>query len=192
MASVTRDLPKELLPVAGKPLLQWTLEEAAAAGIERAVVVTSPDKPQIAQFLSDRPTIRPSVHLVIQPEPRGLGDALTCARPVLGGDDVAVLLPDNLFAPPSPGPMAAVLEAHRRTGESSVLLATVPASGATDRGATGRARCRSRSDGLWDVLAVAEKAPAQSAAGCSTPRSSSASSACAGGCHPGPSSTMCP
>jgi UTP--glucose-1-phosphate uridylyltransferase len=161
MASVAAALPKELLPVAGKPLLQWTLDEAAAAGIERAVIVTSPGKPQIAQFLSARPPVRPSVTIVVQHAPKGLGDAITCARPVVGDDDVAVLLPDNLFGPPLPGPMASVLDAYRRTGESSVLLAEVPASGAADRGATGRARCRPRSDGLWDVLAVAEKAPAE-------------------------------
>lgn len=162
MTSVAGDLPKELLPVAGKPLLQWTLEEAAAAGIERAVVVTRPGKPQVAQFLSDRPSVRPSVVLVVQAEPRGLGDALTCARPAIGDDDVAVLLPDNLFGPapsrPASSVIATVLDAYRRTGESCVLLAEVPAAGA-GRGATGTARCRRRSDGLWDVLAVAEKAP---------------------------------
>jgi len=159
MASVGGALPKELLPVAGKPLLQWTLEEAAAAGLERAVIVTSPGKPQIAAFLSGRPPVRPSVTVVIQHEPKGLGDAITCARPVAGDDDVAILLPDNLFIPP--GPMASVLDAYRRTGESSVLLAEVPVAGAADRGATGRARCRPRGDGLWDILAVAEKAPAE-------------------------------
>jgi UTP--glucose-1-phosphate uridylyltransferase len=159
MASVAGTLPKELLPVAGKPVLQWTLDEAAAAGIERAVIVTRPGKPQIAEFLSNLPTVQLSISLVVQPEPRGLGDALTCARPLLGENDVAVLLPDNLFA--RPGPMASVLEAYRRTGESSVLLAEVPAARTPVRGATGRASCRRRRDGLWDVVAVAEKAPAE-------------------------------
>lgn len=173
MAPVAGTLPKELLPVAGKPLLQWTLDEAAAAGIERAVIVTSPDKPQIAQFLSSRPMVQPSISLVVQPAPRGLGDAITCARAAAGDDDVAVLLPDNLFGPPSPSPspsrrpsalgIGPVLEAYRRTRLSCVLIADIPAAGAADRrgGATGRARCRPRSDGLWDVLAVAPKAPAE-------------------------------
>jgi UTP--glucose-1-phosphate uridylyltransferase len=167
MASVAGALPKELLPVAGKPLLQWTLEEAAAAGTEHAVVVTSPDKPQIAEFLTARPhpTERESfrdrltVSLVVQPYPRGLGDAITCARAAAGGDDVAVLLPDNLFDRAAPA-IAPVLGAHRRTGLACVLIAAVPA-GAVGRGAVGQARCRPRSDGLWDVLAIAAKAPAQ-------------------------------
>ena len=165
MACVAGALPKELLPVAGKPLLQWTLEEAAAAGIEYAVVVTSPDKPQIAEFLTARPPAteresfrdRLTTSLVVQPSPRGLGDAIACARAAAGGDDVAVLLPDNLF---DRSAIAPVLGARRRTGLACVLIAEVPA-GAVGRGAAGQARCRPRSDGLWDVLAISAKAPTQ-------------------------------
>lgn len=160
MASVAGALPKELLPVAGKPLLQWTLEEAAAAGIEHAVVVTSPAKPQIAEFLSHRPTIRQSISLVVQSEPRGLGDAITCARAAAVGDEIAVLLPDNLFSRPEIA-IAAVLDAHRRTRLPCVLIAEIPAAQAAGRGTAGRARCGPRSDGLWDVLAVAAKALAE-------------------------------
>jgi UTP--glucose-1-phosphate uridylyltransferase len=160
MASVAGVLPKELLPVAGKPLLQWTLEEAAAAGIEHAVVVTSPDKPQIAEFLSHRPALSCSISLVVQSEPRGLGDAITCARPAVVGDEVAVLLPDNLFGRTAPA-IGAVLDAHRRTGLACVLIAEIPAAGAAGRGAVGQAQCRPRSDGLWDVVAVRAKVPAQ-------------------------------
>ncbi len=154
MASVAGPQPKELLPVAGKPLLQWTLEEAAAAGLERAVVVTSPEKPQIAQFLSARPPLRPSVSLVVQPHPRGLGDAITCARAAAPDDEIAVLLPDNLFTVPA---ITAVLAAHRRTGRPCVLVADARPADLETRGATGRAHCAPRPDGLLDVLAVTAK-----------------------------------
>ena len=158
IASVGAAVPKELLPVAGKPLLQWTLEEAAAAGIERVVVVTSPVKPQIAQFLSDGAPVRPSV-VVVQPDPRGLGDAVTCARAAVGTDTIAVLLPDNLFRGPPGYPIARVLDAQRRTGLAAVLLAEVRADEAATKGPTGRARYRLRPDGLCDILAVAPKGP---------------------------------
>ena len=158
VASLGAAVPKELLPVAGKPLLQWTLEEAAAAGIERTVVVTSPAKPEIARFLSDRGSVgAPTV--VVQPEPRGLGDAVTCARAVVGTDVVAVLLPDNLFRAAPGYPIARVLDAQRRTGLAAVLLAEVRADEAATKGATGRARYRLRPDGLCDILAIAAKDP---------------------------------
>jgi len=148
--------PKELLPVAGKPLLQWTLEEAAAAGLERVVVITNPTKPQIASYVTARPPRsargRLSVAVVVQPEPRGLGDAITCARELVGGDDVAVLLPDNLFPKGVPA-IAPVLAARRATGLAAVLLAERPAAA----GATGRASVRQRPDGLLQVEAIAGK-----------------------------------
>ena len=147
------DTAKELLPVAGKPLLQWALEEAAAAGLDRVVVVTSPTKPEIRKFLSDRPTVRLSVTLVTQPEPRGLGDAVACARELVGDDDVAVLLPDNLFPRTHAPAIAPVLAARRATGLAAVLLAELPPA----TGATGRATGHRRSDGLWRVEAVAAK-----------------------------------
>ncbi|PYP16234.1 MAG: hypothetical protein DMD52_08265 [Gemmatimonadetes bacterium] len=157
IAPLARAIPKELLPVAGKPLLQWTLEEAAAAGIERVVVVTSPTKPAIAEFLAARPPDRLTAAVVVQPEPRGLGDAITCARTAVGADHVAVMLPDNLFR--ATYPMRHVLDAHRRTGRPVVLLAEIDARDAATKGPTGRARCRLRGDGLYDVLAVASKRP---------------------------------
>ncbi len=146
------DTPKELLPVAGKPLLQWTLDEAAAAGLERVVIVTSPLKPQIASYLTARPPDRLTALVVVQPQPRGLGDAITCARDHVAGDDVAVLLPDNLFAR-GVSAIAPVLAARRATGLAAVLLARRPVTA----GATGRASVRPRPDGLLQVAAVADK-----------------------------------
>ncbi len=146
------DTPKELLPVAGKPLLQWTLDEAAAAGLERVVIVTSLAKPQIASYMTARPPDRLTAHLVTQPEPRGLGDAITRTRELVGEDDVAVLLPDNLFAR-GVSAIAPVLAARRATGLAAVLLAKQPPTA----GATGRASVRPRPDGLLQVTAVADK-----------------------------------
>jgi len=159
LAAIAGDTPKELLPIGGKPLLQWTLEEAAAAGLERVVVVTSPQKPQLARFLSERQPIGLFVSIVVQPEPRGLGDAITCARPAIDSGDVAVLLPDNLF---SGGPaIAPVLDARRRTGCAAVLLAEIGAADAATKGATGRVAYRPRVDptgqGLVQIVALARK-----------------------------------
>src|SRR5260370_5567400 len=155
-AAAARGLPKELLPVAGKRLLECTLAEAAAAGLTRAVVVSSPDK---ARALEAHVTARPPAGLtavvVLQPQPRGLGEAITWARAAVGTDDVALLLPDNLFAR---GPaILPVLDARRRTGRAAVLLAEIRARDAATKGATGRVRCRARPDRLLDVEDLAHK-----------------------------------
>jgi UTP--glucose-1-phosphate uridylyltransferase len=74
IAAVARGLPKELLPVAGKPLLEWTLEEATAAGLGRAIVVSSPEKAAALQaHLASRPAALATT-IVLQPHARGLGD----------------------------------------------------------------------------------------------------------------------
>ena len=76
IAAVARGLPKELLSVAGKPLLEWTLEEAAAAGLTRAVVVSSPDKaPALEAHVTAHPPAGLTTTIVLQPHARGLGDA---------------------------------------------------------------------------------------------------------------------
>ena len=156
IAALARGLPKELLPVAGKPLLQWTLEEAAAAGLTRVVVISSPDKaPALQGHLTAGSPAGLTATIVLQPEPHGLGDAITCARAVTGGDDLAVLLPDNLF---TRGPaILPVLDARRRTGRAAVLLAEIRAQDAATKGATGRVRCRARPDGLLDIEDLADK-----------------------------------
>src|SRR5690242_3622064 len=160
MAGVARSLPKELLPVAGKPLLQWTLEEAAAADLRRAVVVTSPEKQaRIAAHLAARPADRLTADIVVQSHPLGLGDAISCARAAAAGDDIAVLLPDNLFAR---GPaIAPVLDAARRGGCPAVLLARVGPADAATKGATGRVRTRPRPDGWLAVMDLALKGAKQ-------------------------------
>src|SRR5256885_13154647 len=65
------------------------------------------------------------------------------------------MLPDNLFS--AGRPIQQVLDAQRRTGRAAVLLAAIGASDAARKGPAGRARCRLRDDGLYDVLAVAPK-----------------------------------
>ncbi|MBI4161963.1 MAG: NTP transferase domain-containing protein [Acidobacteria bacterium] len=112
----TAAVPKELLPVGLKPLLQLCLEEAAASGLEEVALVLSPGKPAIREFLeaATRPgrpgldSLRSALErcrpvFVEQPVPRGVADALRRAREFTSGEPFAVLLPDNVaFADPPP------------------------------------------------------------------------------------------
>ena len=107
---VTSVVPKEMLPVVDKPLIDNAIEEAVDAGITDLIFVVSPDKHIIVKYLSDKGNIeaifegkeneneasRLNIEFVFQNEPLGLGHAVLCAQEVVGADPFAVLLPDDL------------------------------------------------------------------------------------------------
>jgi UTP--glucose-1-phosphate uridylyltransferase len=118
----TKTVPKELLPVVDTPGIELVAEEAAAAGAERLVIVTSEGKDGVvAHFVEDlvlegtleargkkamlakvrRAPALIKVESVVQPEPLGLGHAISCVEPTLSPDEdaVMVLLPDDLVLP---------------------------------------------------------------------------------------------
>jgi UTP--glucose-1-phosphate uridylyltransferase len=118
----TKTVPKELLPVVDTPGIELVAEEAAAAGAERLVIVTSEGKDGVvAHFVQDlvlegtleargkkamlakvrRAPALIKVESVVQAEPLGLGHAISCVEPVLTADEdaVMVLLPDDLVLP---------------------------------------------------------------------------------------------
>jgi UTP--glucose-1-phosphate uridylyltransferase len=118
----TKTVPKELLPVVDTPGIELVAAEAAEAGAERLVIITSEGKDGVvAHFVEDlvlegtleargkaailakvrRAPALIKVESVVQAEPLGLGHAISCVEPVLGADEdaVAVLLPDDLVLP---------------------------------------------------------------------------------------------
>jgi UTP-glucose-1-phosphate uridylyltransferase len=151
---ITRWLPKEILPVGLRPILYWTLDEAADAGLLRAIIVTNPHKPllEAAARTYEGPL---ELEFVPQDHPRGLGDALLRARDYLAGSPFLALLPDNLFT--GPNPSAAVLSTFRAAGLATVLLAEIAREDAGAKGATGRAKLRTEPDGALRVTDVADK-----------------------------------
>ena len=151
---ITRWLPKEVLPVALRPVLHWTLDEAADAGLLRAIVVTNPHKP-LLEVVARSYAGPLDLEFVPQDHPRGLGDALLRTRDHLAGSPFIAILPDNLFS--GSNPTAAVLATHRTTGLATVLLAEVSREDAATKGATGRASARAGPDGALRVTDIADK-----------------------------------
>ena len=114
---VTRSVPKELLPILDRPMLQYVVAEAAEAGIIDVIIVTSPGKEGIADYFRPRPDLEErladdasllekvqsgarlaDVSFVIQGEPLGLGHAVLTARDAVGDEPFAVILPDDIIA----------------------------------------------------------------------------------------------
>ena len=84
---ITRWLPKEMLPVGLKPVLYWTLDEAADAGLLRAIIITNPHKPMLEAVARNYQGPL-ELEFVAQDHPRGLGDALLRARDNLAGSSI--------------------------------------------------------------------------------------------------------
>jgi UTP--glucose-1-phosphate uridylyltransferase len=142
----TKAMPKEMLPVVDKPLIQYAVEEARAAGIEQFIFVTgrgktaiedhfdysaelhhtliSRDKHDLWKLLE--PTMMPAgqVAYTRQPEPLGLGHAVWCARDLIRDEPFAVLLADDLILSQAPC-LKQMVEAHAKVGGNMVAVMDV-------------------------------------------------------------------
>jgi UTP--glucose-1-phosphate uridylyltransferase len=137
-----------------KPVLYWTLDEAADAGLLRAIIITNPHKPMLEAVARNYQGPL-ELEFVPQDHPRGLGDAFLRARDNLGGSSFVALLPDNLFQ--GANPTAALLATYLQTGLATVLLAEIEHKDAGSKGATGRAAVRKAADGSLRVTGIADK-----------------------------------
>ena len=152
MLPATKAIPKEMLPVVDKPLIQYVVEEAAAAGITEIVLVTHSSKNSIENhfdtsfeletqlekrvkrsLLDEVRSINPKHVTVIsvrQPVALGLGPAVLCAAPVVGNEPFAVILPDVLIdkyqADPRKHNLKAMIERFEQTGASQIMVEPVP------------------------------------------------------------------
>ncbi|KQM73196.1 MULTISPECIES: UTP--glucose-1-phosphate uridylyltransferase GalU [unclassified Sphingomonas] len=147
----TKSMPKEMLTVVDKPLIQYAVEEALEAGIEQIIFVTGRGKGALedhfdisfeleatmrarGKSLSILDGIRQkpgSPVYVRQQEPLGLGHAVWCAREIVGDEPFAVLLPDELMVG-KPGFMKQMVEAYNQVG-GNVIGALEVADSETDK-----------------------------------------------------------
>lgn len=143
----TKASPKEMLPIVDKPLIQFAVEEAIAAGATKLVFVTGASKRAIedhfdsdpelenaltatgkdAQLKSIQDIVPPGVSCIYirQGEPLGLGHAVLCARSAIGDESFFVHLADDLIAG-EPGCLQQLADEHARHGGSVVAVETVP------------------------------------------------------------------
>jgi len=143
----TKSLPKEMLTVVDKPVIQYALEEARAAGIEQFIFVTGRGKTaledhfdisyELQDTLRERGKLEalaeierwlPSpgqVASVRQQSPLGLGHAVYCARHLVGDEPFAVMLPDDMVLSETPC-LRQMVEAYEEVGGNLVAVVDVP------------------------------------------------------------------
>jgi UTP--glucose-1-phosphate uridylyltransferase len=156
----TKSIPKEMITIVDRPLIQYAVDEAREAGIEEMIFVTGRGKLPLVDYFDHAyeleavmrekgkslDALAPSnarvgeVVTVRQQEPLGLGHAVWCARHIVGDEPFAVLLPDELMAG-KPGCLAQMVEAYGKVGGNIVAALEVPDSethkyGVIDPGAT--------------------------------------------------------
>ena len=171
----TKAMPKEMLPIVDRPLIQYAVEEAKAAGIEQFIFVTGRGKTaiedhfdhsyELAATLAERGRTRDlalladlllppgQVAYLRQQNPSGLGHAVWCARHLAAGEPVAVLLADDMVMAPTPCLKQMVAE-YNRVGGNLVAVMDVPREHTNRYGvlATGREEGR-----LVEVRGLVEK-----------------------------------
>ncbi len=176
----TKALPKELLPVLDRPVIQWAVEEAVAAGAREMVVVISDGKELIQQHFSPQPAleqlleqrgkvaeleaVRRSDHLasfvwVRQDRPLGLGHAVLCAAEAVGGLPFMCMLPDDLSYGPVPV-LTQLIDAYSEYHTPILALKRVPREQISRYGCAAIAESHGR---VHRLSAVVEKPQPQDA-----------------------------
>jgi UTP--glucose-1-phosphate uridylyltransferase len=156
----TKSIPKEMITIVDRPLIQYAVDEAREAGIEQLIFVTGRGKAALDDYFDigfelettmrergkSLDSLEPSrsgfgeVVSVRQQQPLGLGHAVWCARHIVGDEPFAVLLPDELMVG-KPNCLAQMVEAYNEVGGNLVAALEMPASemhryGVIDPGAT--------------------------------------------------------
>ena len=170
----TKAIPKEMLPIIDRPLIQYAVDEAREAGIDQLIFVTGRGKTSIVEHfdtafelestMKDRdknldvlaPTrIQPgNLVTVRQQVPMGLGHAIWCARAIVGDEPFAIFLPDELMIG-SPGCMKQMVEAYNEVGGNLISVLEVPEEEVSSYGVIAPgARI---SDTLTEVIGLVEK-----------------------------------
>ncbi|MFO1248290.1 MAG: UTP--glucose-1-phosphate uridylyltransferase GalU [Alphaproteobacteria bacterium] len=140
----TKAIPKEMLPVVDKPVIQYAVEEAREAGIEQFVFITGRGKHVIADHFDHAYELESlleqrekntelnsllemlpktgSVGMIRQQQPLGLGHAVWCARHFVGNEPFAVLLPDDLMVG-KPGALSQMITSYNQVGGGIIVAA---------------------------------------------------------------------
>ena len=177
---VTKTIPKEMIPILGRPMIQYIVQEAVDAGIDHIVMVVSSEKgalkdyfsraPELEQELRDRGKSAEAQELqrlaelaqftfVLQEEQLGLGHAVLCAKEAVGQQPFAVILPDDLILGAEPA-LSQMLRTRQRRAGNYLAIEEVPAERISAYGVIKGAPLEER---VYRVESVVEKPPVEEA-----------------------------
>lgn len=171
----TKSIPKELLPVVDRPLIDYVIEEARDAGIEQFILVTGRGKGAIEDYFDHAYELEATlgeknkkallddiraripeagaVSYTRQQAPLGLGHAVWCARHLVGDEPFAVSLPDEIV-PARPGFLAQLIKAYAAHGGNAVAVEEIPQA---DTSKYGVIAPKARKGALIEMAGMVEK-----------------------------------
>ncbi len=175
----TKAIPKEMLPIVDRPLIQYAVDEAREAGIEQMIFITGRGKGAIEDHFDIAFELERTMHdrgrdlsvleatrlgpgncaYVRQQEPMGLGHAIWCARDIVGDEPFAIFLPDE-FMHGSPGCMAQMVAVYNETGGNVISVLEVPHEKVSSYGVIDPGK---QIGGITEVLGLVEKPAAENA-----------------------------
>lgn len=151
----TKAVPKEILTLVDRPLIQYAIDEARAAGIREFIFVTARGKSALEDYFDHAPELESklkrdgkkdllealkatnmesgAIAYIRQHKAMGLGHAVACARRLIGNEPFAVILPDDVIAAEKPC-LQQMMEAHRETGGCMVAAMEVPPEASSSYG----------------------------------------------------------
>lgn len=174
----TKAMPKEMLPIVDKPLIQYAVEEAAAAGIEEFIFVTGRNKTAIEDHFDQSYELESTLKgkaktkelfdlrsIVFKPgavtytrqqQPLGLGHAVWCARHLIQDEPFAVLLADDFIYSTKPC-LQQMVEAYEKTGSNILAIMTVPDDQVSRYGIVAPKSDADSNQQLFEIAKVVEK-----------------------------------
>jgi UTP--glucose-1-phosphate uridylyltransferase len=174
----TKAQPKEMLPLVDKPIIQYAVEEAVAAGIEQVIIVTSSQKRaiedhfdlsfELERLLEEKGEIEKlrqvrhisdlaQIAYVRQKEQLGLGHAVLMAKDLIGHEPFAVLLPDDVVVSDRPA-IGQLIHVYQQTHSSVIAVSQVPEADTSRYGIVGTAPAEDQQDArLHRMTHIVEK-----------------------------------
>jgi UTP--glucose-1-phosphate uridylyltransferase len=173
----TKANPKEMLPIVDKPLIQYAVEEAIAAGITELVFITGRTKRSITDHFDKAYELETELEkngklerleivrniipegvtciYIRQAEPLGLGHAVSCAKPVVGDEPFVVILPDDLIDDGARGVTTQLVEQYQKERKSVIAVQNVPKGDTSKYGIVDTSE--SKHDSLFTINSIVEK-----------------------------------
>ena len=177
----TKSVPKEIMTLVDRPLIQYAIDEARAAGIKEFIFVTSRGKGALEDYFDHAPTLEQelrkkgkdklletlkdtnmdsgAIAYIRQHKALGLGHAVWCARRLIGNEPFAVILPDDVIAAEKPC-LQQMVEAYTETGGNMVAAMEVPPEQAS---AYGILDIEKENGQMVEVKGMVEKPPVDEA-----------------------------